>query len=96
MHRVSLMRDIFVCSITYRMKTKKKIKFNSTIKKRTILKASDYSLDISKLILAGVVLAGVVDLNVNKAFLLVSGIAVVFIFALVGFFLYILGNQSKL
>jgi len=78
------------------MKTKKKIKFNSTIKKRTILKASDYSLDISKLILAGVVLAGVVDLNVNKAFLLVSGIAVVFIFALVGFFLYILGNQSKL
>ncbi|MBO6287985.1 MAG: ABC transporter permease [Prevotella sp.] len=60
------------------------------------MKASDYSLDISKLILAGVVLAGVVDLNVNKAFLLVSGIAVVFIFALVGFFLYILGNQSKL
>lgn len=60
------------------------------------MKASDYSLDISKLILAGVVLAGVVDLNVNKAFLLVSGIAVVFIFALVGFFLYILGNHSKL
>ena len=76
--------------------TKKKIRFNSTVKKRTILKASDYSLDISKLILAGVVLAGVVDLNINKTYLLISGIAVVTIFCLAGFFLYILGNQSKL
>ena len=35
---------------------KRKIRFNSALKKRTILKASDYCLDISKLILAGVVL----------------------------------------
>ena len=78
------------------MTKKKGIRFNSTIKKRTILKASDYCLDISKLILAGVVLAGVVDLNINKSYLLFAGSLVVVIFSMTGFFLYILGNQSKL
>ena len=75
---------------------KTKLKFNSTVKKRTILKASDYCLDISKLILAGVVLAGVVDLDINKSYLLIAGSFVVVVFGLGGFFLYILGNQSKL
>ena len=75
---------------------KRRIRFNSAIKKRTILKASDYCLDISKLILAGVVLGGVVDLNINKSYLLIAGTIVVVIFGLAGFFLYILGNQNKL
>lgn len=69
---------------------------SSTVKKRTILKASDYCLDISKLILAGVVLAGVVDLKINKSYLVLVGSFVVVIFGMMGFFLYILGNQSKL
>lgn len=73
-----------------------KLKFNNTIKKRTILKASDYCLDISKLILAGVVLAVVVDMGINESALFVVGLGVVISFALIGFFLYILGNQSKL
>ena len=75
---------------------KKKLRFNSAIKKRTILKASDYCLDISKLILAGVVLGGVVDLDINKTYLLFAGTIVVVVFGLAGFFLYILGNQNKL
>ena len=75
---------------------KTRIRFNSAIKKRTILKASDYCLDISKLILAGVVLGGVVDMDINKSYLLIVGTCVVVIFGLFGFFLYILGNQSKL
>lgn len=76
--------------------TKKKIRFNSTIKKRTLLKASDYSLDISKLILAGVVLAGVVDMDTDKTILLLAGSFAVVGIGLLGFFFYILGNQSKL
>ena len=60
---------------------KTKLKFNSTVKKRTILKASDYCLDISKLILAGVVLAGVVDLDINKSYLLIAGSFVVVVLA---------------
>ena len=79
-----------------RMTKKKGIRFNSTIKKRTILKASDYCLDISKLILAGVVLAVVVDMGINESALFLIGLGVVLSFAVVGFFLYILGNQSKL
>ena len=74
----------------------KKIRYSSTIKKRTILKASDYCLDISKLILAGVVLAGVVDMDFNKVVLSLVGLLIVFVFGVAGFFLYILGNQSKL
>lgn len=74
----------------------KKIRYSSTIKKRTILKASDYCLDISKLILAGVVLAGVVDMDINKVVLSLVGLLIVFVFGVAGFFLYILGNQSKL
>lgn len=75
---------------------KRKIRFNSAVKKRTILKASDYCLDISKLILAGVVLGGVVDLDINKTYLLFAGTTVVVMFGLAGFLLYILGNQNKL
>lgn len=75
---------------------RKKLRMSSTVKKRTILKASDYCLDISKLILAGVVLAGVVDLKINKSYLVLVGSFVVVIFGMMGFFLYILGNQSKL
>ena len=78
------------------MATKGNIKFNSTIKKRTILKASDYCLDISKLILAGVVLAGVVDMNTDKTILLLAGSFAVVAIGLLGFFFYIIGNQSKL
>ena len=51
---------------------RKKLRMSSTVKKRTILKASDYCLDISKLILAGVVLAGVVDLKINKSYLVLE------------------------
>lgn len=75
---------------------KRRLRFISAIKKRTILKASDYCLDISKLILAGVVLGGVVDLDINKSYLLIAGTIVVVIFGLAGFLLYILGNQNKL
>ncbi len=78
------------------MMKKKGIRFNSTIKKRTILKASDYCLDISKLILAGVVLAAVVDMGINESALFLIGLGIVMSFATIGFFLYILGNQSKL
>ena len=74
----------------------KKLRYSSTIKKRTILKASDYCLDISKLILAGVVLAGVVDMGINKIALSIVGLTIVLFFGVAGFFLYILGNQSKL
>ena len=73
-----------------------KIRYSSTIKKRTVLKASDYCLDISKLVLAGVVLAGVVDMDINKVVLSLVGLLIVLVFGVAGFFLYILGNQSKL
>lgn len=75
---------------------KKRLRISSTIKKRTVLKASDYCLDISKLILAGVVLAVVVDMGINESALFIVGLGVVLSFAIIGFFLYILGNQSKL
>jgi len=81
---------------TLQMARRIRIKINSTIKKRTILKASDYCLDISKLILAGVVIAGVVDLNTDKTMLLFAGAFAVVAIGLLGFFFYILGNQSKL
>lgn len=76
--------------------TKKKLKISSTVKKRTILKASDYCLDISKLILAGVVLSVVMDMGINESALFITGLGIVLSFAIVGFFLFILGNQSKL
>ena len=60
------------------------------------MKASDYCLDISKLVLAGVVLAGVVDMDINKVVLSLVGLLIVLVFGVAGFFLYILGNQSKL
>lgn len=77
-------------------KKKKRLRFNSAIKKRTILKASDYCLDISKLILGGVVLAAVIDMGINEGALFLIGLVIVISFAAIGFFLYILGNQTKL
>ena len=45
---------------------------------------------------AGVVLAGVVDMGINKIALSIVGLTIVLFFGVAGFFLYILGNQSKL
>lgn len=74
----------------------KEVKINTKLKRALLLKACDYCLDLSKVILAGVVLASIMDLDINRFVVLGCGVAVVLILALLGFLLYVLGNQRKL
>lgn len=72
------------------------IKINTKLKRALLLKACDYCLDLSKVILAGAVLACIMDLDINRVVVLSLSIIAVFGFATTGFVLYILGSQRKL
>ena len=57
-------------------------------KKSLSRKTGDYLLDLSKLVFAGVILTGVVDLDLNKAWLFSTGAFVASSLAAWGFFEY--------
>jgi len=61
---------------------------------RLYLEASKYSLDLSKLIFGGVILSGIMGMQIEKTYLLIMGLAAVMLTMLFGFFMFLLGNKE--
>lgn len=74
----------------------KVIKINVKVKRALYLKACDYCLDLSKIVMGGVVLASVMSMDIDKVFVLGLGVAATIILAVMGFFFYIVGHQRKI
>lgn len=64
-------------------------------KKKLYLKISDFLLDLAKLVFGGIILTGIIDLNLNRVWLFSVGAVVASIFALWGFNLYQRGLKIK-
>ncbi len=58
-------------------------------------KFGDYCLDISKLVFGGIVLAGVMELDVNPYWLFDIGLFIVILFATAGFLMNDLFNLKR-
>ena len=58
------------------------------------LEASRYSLDLSKLIFGGIILSGIMGIQIEKAYLLIVGLIAVILTALFGFIMFLLANKK--
>ena len=58
------------------------------------LEASRYSLDLSKLIFGGIILSGIMGMEIEKAYLLIVGLIAVILTALFGFIMFLLANKK--
>ena len=74
---------------------KRRIKIDSNTKRDLYDKFSDYTLDLSKLVFGGVILAGIMGLSVNPNILFGLGAISVIILTLVGFVFIILKHNSR-
>ena len=63
-------------------------------KRKLYLKGADFLLDIAKLVFGGVILSGIIDLELNKVALFSVGAVVVAMFTSWGFFLYLRGTKT--
>ena len=79
----------YICSMEKKQKHWKK----GTLS-RLYLEASKYSLDLSKLIFGGVILSGIMGMQIEKTYLLIMGLAAVMLTMLFGFFMFLLGNKE--
>ena len=58
------------------------------------LEASRYSLDLSRLIFGGIILSGIMGMQIEKAYLLIVGLIAVILTALFGFIMFLLANKK--
>lgn len=58
------------------------------------LEASRYSLDLSKLIFGGIILSGIMGMQIEKTYLLIVGLIAVILTALFGFIMFLLANKK--
>jgi hypothetical protein len=65
-----------------------KIKHAENMKKKSTEKLSDFLIDIAKLVFGGVVLSVILDLEINKIVVLLTGMFTTAVLALFGFILY--------
>ena len=63
-------------------------------RRKVFLKASDFFLDLAKLVFAGIILTGIVDLDVNKVALFIIGSVVTVLLASLGYLLLIQGIRK--
>lgn len=64
-------------------------------KKTLFAEIGKYCTDISKLVFGGIILAGLMDLEINRLVLILSGLAVVLIFAVAGVSFSVLSDNKK-
>ena len=64
-------------------------------KKAFYLKVSDFLLDLAKLVFGGIILTGIIDLDLEKAWLFSIGAAVAISLAIWGFRVYNRGMKIK-
>ena len=64
-------------------------------KRKFYLKLSDFLLDLAKLVFGGIILTGIIDMELNKPLLFLVGSAVVAILAVWGFVLFNRGTKTN-
>ena len=64
-------------------------------KRKVYLKASDFFLDLAKLVFGGIILTGIVGMDVNKTYLFLIGGIVVILLALWGYIMFIRGIKTN-
>ena len=64
-------------------------------KRKVYLKASDFFLDLAKLVFGGIILTGIVGMDVNKTYLFLIGGIVVVLLALWGYVMFIRGIRTN-
>ena len=77
------------------MVKRKRIRIDSNTRRDLYDKFSDYTLDLSKLVFGGVILAGIMGLSVNPDVLFGLGALSVIILTMVGFVFIILKHNSR-
>lgn len=73
---------------------KKRERITDAERKEAYKEASKFVLDIAKLVFAGVILGGVMDMEISKAGLLLTGGVVVTILTIGGAYLYYLAIKK--
>ncbi len=68
---------------------------NRQRKKALYLKASDFLLDLAKLVFGGIILTGIIDLDLDKVWLFSTGALVAVFLASWGFNIYQRGMKIK-
>ena len=63
-------------------------------RRKVYLKASDFFLDLAKLVFAGVILTGIMDWGVDKSLLFIAGAIVTVLLAFFGYTFYIRGIKK--
>lgn len=72
----------------------KKKWISSTTKKKLYIIGSGFFLDLAKLVFAGVIIAGIMGMEINNSLVVISGVVAVMLLSLVGLLLFIRGNQK--
>ena len=73
------------------MKRKKLV--SRTTQKRILVKASDFCWDLAKLVFGGIILAGIMDMEINKSYLLVVGSVVLILLSVAAIVLMIISSK---
>lgn len=73
----------------------KKIKFDNDLKRNMLLGTSKYLIDLSKLTFGGIILTGIIGLQIDATKLIWLGAVSVFFTALLGSMLYIISKLIK-
>lgn len=71
------------------------IKIDNKTKHKLYLEISKYSLDVSKLIVGGVILSGIMGLSIDKNALIVFGVIAALLSGLFGLLMFVLGNKNN-
>lgn len=71
------------------------IKIDNKTKHKLYLEISKYSLDVSKLIVGGVILSGIMRLSIDKNALIVFGVIAALLSGLFGLLMFVLGNKNN-
>lgn len=64
-------------------------------KRKVYLKASDFLLDMAKLVFAGIILTGLVNFDFNKTYLFLFGISLTIALSIWGYVLFIRGIKTN-
>lgn len=64
-------------------------------RRKLYLKGADFLLDIAKLVFGGGILAGILEMEINKIAVVAAGAVVALILTAWGFFLYLRGTKTN-
>lgn len=73
----------------------RRIKIDDKTRRKLYLEISKYSLDVSKLIVGGVILSGIMGLSIDKDALIFFGVIAALLSALFGLVMFVLGNKNN-